>query len=304
MNRVLDIINKININGTVRENEDMSIHTTFKCGGKAEIFISVKSVEDILKIKSLAREHNIPIFILGGGANILVSDKGIPGITIYLGELNKVYREENVLIAESGISVNSLCEFALNNSLSGLEFIYGMPGTLGGAVWMNARCYGDEISSSFLWAEFINQNGEVKKQYFDSKDWDYKISPFQSNNIIITKIALQLKPGNKDEIYSIMEQNNRDRNNKGHFKFPCAGSVFKNNRDFGEPSGKIIEDSGLKGLVKGEAQISEFHANIIVNLGKAKSSDIDYLINEVIKTVYNKKGYILEPEVLKVGLWE
>ncbi|QEN03584.1 UDP-N-acetylmuramate dehydrogenase [Thiospirochaeta perfilievii] len=304
MNRILDIVNKINITGTVTSNENMAKHTTFKCGGKAEIFIEAGNPQDIVEIKKVSKENDIPLFILGGGANILVSDLGIPGITLSLNRLDSVEFLDNCVIAESGISVNNLCSLALNRSLSGLEFINGMPGTIGGAVWMNARCYGDEISNIFLWAEYIDQDGNLQKIHKNSSHWDYKISPFQNNDSIITRIALQLKPGTKESIKDIMDKNSRDRRDKGHFKYPCAGSVFKNNREFGFPSGKIIEDAGLKGQIKGGAQISTFHGNIIVNLGDATASDINYLIDKTIDVVKNKTGYILEPEVLKVGIWE
>lgn len=304
MNRILEIINKININLTVKQDEDMSRHTTFKCGGKAEFFIFINNIDDLIKIKKASMKHCFPLFILGGGANLLVSDSGIPGVTLALENLNNIMLEKDVIIAEAGLSVNQLSEFALKNSLSGFEFIYGMPGSIGGAVWMNARCYGDEISNHFLWADIITPTGEIRRVYKDSSDWEYKISPFQQKGIIITKVAFQLSVGESSNINRLMLKNSEDRRVKGHFNFPCAGSVFKNNRDFGEPSGKIIEDLGLKGLIKGGAQISDFHANIIVNLGDAKSSDINYLINKIISEVKTERGFILEPEVLKVGNWE
>lgn len=304
VNRLLEILNKININSPVSINENMSKHTTFKCGGNAELFVKAQNIDDVQKIKEASIKYGFPLFILGGGANILVSDKGIQGITLSMGDLTSIEQENGVITIESGISVNSLCEFAYDSSLSGLEFIYGMPGSVGGAVWMNARCYGSEISDIFLWAEYLDENGKIKKIYKNKEDWDYKISPFQKNGIIITKVALQLNVGIQDQIKSEMNKNRADRRNKGHFSYPCAGSVFKNNRAFGAPSGKIIEDAGLKGLKKGDAQISDFHANIIVNLGNAKASDINYLINKIIRTVYNKQGLTLEPEVLKIGNWE
>ncbi|MGL1892662.1 MAG: UDP-N-acetylmuramate dehydrogenase [Spirochaetaceae bacterium] len=304
MNRILEILNKINIEGTITQQVDMSKYTTFKCGGLAQFFIEPALVDDVIKIKKAALENDFPLFILGGGANLLVSDNGIDGVTLSLNTLKKIDLVDNIIIAEAGVSVNKLSEYAEKHSLSGLEFIYGMPGSLGGATWMNARCYGDEISNIFLWAEYLDQNGKLIRQEKDSSQWEYKISPFQKPGITIIRVALKLKHQERALIKPIMLKNSEDRRKKGHFKYPCAGSVFKNNRDFGAPSGKIIEDCGLKGCVKGNAAISDFHANIIVNLGGASSNDINFLIEKIIKTVKEKKGFILEPEVLKVGNWE
>lgn len=282
----------------------MGKHSTFKCGGSAEIFIKVREIKDVIAIKKASLDYNFPLFILGGGANILVSDRGIPGVTLSMENLNNIEINNDVIICESGISVNHLAEIALNNSLSGLEFINGMPGSIGGALWMNARCYGDEISNHFLWADYITPDCKSHRIEKDDADWDYKISPFQKEGIIITKIALKLKKGNPNKIKEIMSKNIEDRRLKGHFSYPCAGSVFKNNRQFGAPSGKIIEKAGLKGLIKGGAQISTFHGNIIINLGTATSSDISYLIDKTINVVKDRTGFVLEPEVLKVGNWE
>lgn len=304
MNSVLEILKKINIKGAVSHKEDMKKHTTFKTGGNAEIFVKTSEIDDIIKIKKASIKYGFPLFILGGGANILVSDKGIPGVTLSLENLNSISHNNTELIVETGLSVNKMSEYAYNEALEGMEFIYGMPGSVGGAIWMNARCYGEEISDSFLWADYLSPSGEVKRLYKKSSDWDYKISPFQEDGIIILKACFKLKKGKYSEIKTKMDKNFSDRRLKGHFKFPCAGSVFKNNRVFGAPSGKIIEEAGLKGLKKGNAQISDFHANIIVNLGNAKSSDIYFLIQRVIKEVKDKRGFIMEPEVLLVGDWE
>lgn len=304
VNRLLEIVNKININGSVTLNEKMSDHTTFRCGGHAELFIRAKNIDDVVKIKNASVQESIPLFILGGGANILVSDLGIPGITLSLINLNEIELNQESIEVEAGATVNDLCDFALKKSLTGLEFIYGMPGSIGGAVWMNARCYGDEISNHFLWADYITPTGDIRRVYKNSSDWDYKVSPFQNNEVIILRVALQLKTKNSNYINSEMRKNRQDRRTKGHFKYPCAGSIFKNNREFGSPSGKIIEDAGLKGEIKGGAQISTFHGNIIINLGNATSSDINFLINKVIDTVKQQKGIVLEPEILKVGNWE
>ena len=281
----------------------MTKHTTFKCGGSADFFIEIETIDDLIKLKKASLKYNFPLFILGGGANLLVSDRGIRGITISLKNLDAVELHDKTIIVEAGISVNRVAEFALSKSLSGLEFIYGMPGSIGGATWMNARCYDKSISDIFLWADIITSAGKIVRINKTDSDWAYKISPFQKDGIVITKVAFILESELPSVIQKKMKLNREDRRIKGHFRYPCAGSVFKNNRSFGAPSGKIIEDAGLKGLVKGKAKIADFHGNIIVNLGGATSSDINYLIQKIITTVKNQTGNKLELEILKIGDW-
>ncbi|MBI9096983.1 MAG: UDP-N-acetylmuramate dehydrogenase [Spirochaetaceae bacterium] len=296
-------IKKINIAGSVRFNVRLKDFTTFKTGGPADIFITASDAADIIKARQFAAENNLPVFILGGGANILVSDKGIRGITLYTGEMNQFTVEDNKLISHAGITVNRLAEAAMESSLSGFEFIYGMPGTVGGALWMNARCYGSEISQIFQWADVINDNNEIERIYFEKKDWAYKQSPFQSRGLFIYKCCFSLENQDKEAIQKEMNNNYNDRIKKGHFNAPCAGSIFKNNRSFGKPSGQIIDEAGLRGLRIGKAAVSDFHANIIINEGDAKASDILDLINLVRKKVKEQTGYDLEPEIIPVGEW-
>ncbi len=296
-------IKKINMEGKIDFNIDLKEFSTFNTGGMADIFISPENAEDIIKIKKIAEEDSIPYFVLGGGANLLISDKGIRGITIYTGKLNKYSVTGNKLIADAGITVNKLAEAACETTLSGLEFIYGMPGSIGGALWMNARCYDSEISNIFNWADVINENNNIERINFLKKDWAYKKSPFQNRNVIIVKSCFSLIGGNKDAIKTEMDKNYNDRKNKGHFYAPCAGSVFKNNRSFGKPTGAIIDDLGLRGLSIGDAAVSDFHANIIINKGNARASDILKLMNLVQDKVKEQTGFELEPEVIPVGDW-
>ncbi|MBB6478423.1 UDP-N-acetylmuramate dehydrogenase [Spirochaeta isovalerica] len=303
MIKLSEKIKKINIDGTITFSEEMKNFTTFKTGGRADVFVRASSVEDVIKIKQFAAENAVPLFILGGGANILVSDYGIRGITLYTGDLNKVAADGSDLIFESGIEVNALAEAALDFNLSGLEFIYGMPGTAGGALWMNARCYGSEVSYIFQWADVLNEKNTLERIRYRAEDWGYKISPFQNRKLLILRACFRLKRGIRDEIRSEMDKNYKDRNDKGHFKAPCAGSVFKNNRAFGKPSGQIIDEAGLRGLRIGSAVVSDFHANIIINEGGAKASEILELINLVKVKVKETSGFDLEPEVIPVGDW-
>ncbi len=303
MNKLSEKIKKINIKGNIEFDIDLKDFSTFKTGGKADIFVSPRCDSDIIEIRKFAEKHSISLFILGGGANLLISDMGIRGITIYTGLMNKCSLSGSEIIAETGMIVNELSETAKKGSLTGLEFIYGMPGSLGGALWMNARCYGREISEIFKWSDIINEENEVERILFESKNWAYKRSPFQNRNIVILRSCFSLKQGNKDIIQKEMDKNYNDRKDKGHFNAPCAGSVFKNNRTFGKPTGVIIDQLGLRGLSIGKAAVSDFHANIIINRGGAKASDILDLIHLVQNKVKKETGFDLETEVIPVGDW-
>jgi len=303
VNKLSEKIKKINIEGSIRFDVQLKEYTTFKTGGPADIFVEAATAEDIIACRNFSEKNDIPLFILGGGANILVSDKGIRGITLYTGKMDSYSVEGKELTALAGISVNKLAEAAAEYRLSGLEFIYGMPGTAGGALWMNARCYGSEISEVFKWADIINEKNEVERIEYKKEDWSYKSSPFQKGDTFIIRCCFSLIPGENNKITAQMDANYKDRRKKGHFNAPCAGSVFKNNRAFGKPSGQIIDETGLRGYKIGKAAVSDFHANIIINEGGARSSDILELITFVKRTVKEKTGFEMEPEVIPVGDW-
>ena len=293
----------INIKGSINFDVELKDFSTFRTGGRAQIFIRPLDERDIMEVKEFSLKNNIPLFVLGGGANLLISDKGIKGITLYTGKMNACSVENEEITTQSGISVNALAEEAMNSDLTGMEFIYGMPGTAGGALWMNARCYGGEISHIFKWADIINEQNKIERIEYSDEDWAYKKSPFQNRDIIIYKSCFSLKKGKREAIKAEMDKNLTDRKNKGHFRAPCAGSVFKNNRSFGKPSGQIIDEAGLRGYSIGGAAVSDFHANIIINKGNATASDIQELINFVKDKVKKQTGFDLEPEVLPVGDW-
>jgi len=317
----------------VRYDEPMKEHTTFKVGGPADCWI--QGGEDNFPsfcalFLNCARMEKIPVFILGGGANIVVSDRGIRGVVLDTGAWKspqKCEKNRTGLVFRSGTTIDDASVAALDAGLSGLEFLAGMPGTIGGAVWMNARCYGREISDVLSWTEvLVNDECAVgtkdagtlvqvtrpkeSKKYLIKKIYTnkitgfrYKQSPFQMMDCLILSAAFNLKKGDKDKIAEDMEKNRQDRKNKGHYLFPCAGSVFKNNHEFGKPAGVIIDELGLKGLKKGGAQAAHFHGNIIINTGDAKAEDIRYLTDEIASKVKEKTGFILEPEILFIGEW-
>lgn len=304
---VRNIIKKINAEGIraeLRSDEPMSQHSSFRTGGSADLYIRPASEEDLLRSLELLRSEGIPRFFLGGGANILVSDKGIRAAVVDLGALSLIRTGDNLLWAECGVMIDDLCDTAAKAGLSGLEFLAGMPGSLGGAVWMNARCYGSSISERLKNVRYIAEDGQLREERMESSQFSYKHSPFQDRpESLILSAELNLKPGKKETIETEMEQHREDRKKKGHYRYPCAGSVFKNNRSFGAPSGVLLESLGLKGVHRGGAQISDFHANIIINRDHASADDIRFLVELCRKKAQTELGIELEPEIRFIGDW-
>jgi len=300
-------------------NEPLKYHTTFKVGGPVDCLLSPKGNcfrDFCLNILNTCGAERIPLFILGGGANIVVSDKGMRGIALdmsnWKGRLNtrkEFFARKDEIIFKSGTSVDEAVDIVCAEGLSGLEFLAGMPGTVGGAVWMNARCYESEVADVLGWAEIMNCDHELKSGYAihkvekNASDFAYKQSPFQKMDCFIVSASFRLKKGDKEEILSNIKKHKEDREKKGHYRFPSAGSAFKNNRDFGKPTGQIIDELGLKSRQIGGAQIAPFHGNIIINTGNARASDIRALVDETALEVKKKTGFILEPEILFVGEW-
>ncbi len=311
MNNLRNIVEKINISkrfkGTILTNEPMKFHTSFRIGGPAEIFVIPRDRDDIAEILKVCKKFSIPYFILGEGANILVSDMGISGMVIDLTQLRGIKVSGTSIEALSGTPISDVSRAARDASLTGMEFIYSMPGSTGGAVWMNARCYGKSISEVLDSVEYveISPNGEtnIKRERINKRDFGYKKSPFQKREQIITSATFKLSHGEREKIAEEMRKVEEDRKRKGHFLYPCAGSVFKNNRAFGMPTGEIIEQTGLKGYRIGDAEIAPFHANIIINKGNASATDVLKLIELVEKKVFNTFGFKLEREILLVGRW-
>ncbi|MDR2658754.1 MAG: UDP-N-acetylmuramate dehydrogenase [Spirochaetaceae bacterium] len=297
---------------TVHRNEPMSEHTTFKTGGFADIYIQTGEAETLAAIAPLTRyahENNIPVQIIGGGANVVVADSGIRGITINTMTpvaRQKVRRREaaNDFIAPAGVASDTVAEIAAENSLSGLEFLAGLPGTIGGAVRMNARCWGKSISDVLIGVETMNiVNGDVIFEPFKAEEWAYKQSPYQKGNKLIIAAHFCLEPEKRGTILKRMAEYRIEREKKGHFRSPSAGSVFKNNPAFGSSTGKIIEELGLLGARIGGAQVSTWHGNFIVNTGGARSSDIRTLTEKIQAEARKRLGIELECEILFIGDW-
>jgi len=285
--------------------------SSFRAGGPADCWLRPCGEgfpAFTAELIAAARAADIPVFVLGGGANILAADSGIRGIVLdtggWTGEIGQK-QHAGILGFRAGTSLDSAADIAANAGLSGLEFLAGMPGSIGGGVWMNARCYGQEIADVLAATEVIDFS--AKPQFLClpacKAEFGYKKSPFQGRDMVILSASFRLTPGNTKDIFTAMDSNRRDRETKGHYRYPSAGSVFKNNPGFGKPTGQIIDELGLCGLKKGGAQVAPWHGNIIVNTGSASASDIRALIDEVAAKVKTAAGFTLEPEILFVGDW-
>lgn len=301
MKHIFDKIKILNIPCSLKKDEPMAKHTWFKIGGTADVYVVPQNIEQLIKLYSFCLMHNIPCFVLGAGANILVSDSGVRGVVICLDNFQDYNFKGNSLIACAGLAISMAAEAAANRGLSGIDVFYSMPGTIGGSVWINARCYGISVADMLEWVEILDNKANITRIKTKKSDFGYKISPFQKKECIILKACFILKQENKDTIKSRMMHIKADREQKGHFRYPCAGSVFKNNRSFGRPSGQIIDSLKLKGYRIGDAVISEDHANIIVNLGRARANDVRKLIEFVKSKVKKEKDLILEEEIIYVG---
>jgi len=335
--------------GSYRFNEPMADHTTFKTGGPADLWIRPEGEcfpECAALLLESARNEGIPVFILGGGANLVVSDEGIRGIVLdttgYTGELkrftqrrgdaedakknekrnrNSLYHKElqnpsssapsaplrenlenfsHALAFRAGTSVDDAVEIAAARSLSGLEFLAGMPGSLGGALWMNARCYDREMADIVRQARVLDTGG-IRDIPLQKEHFSYKKSPFQGKDNLILAVSVALEEGDSRIIRETMTAHRKDREAKGHYRYPSAGSAFKNNRAFGKPTGQIIDELGLKGLCVGDAQIAPWHGNIIINRGNARSADILALVKMAEDRVKKETGLELEREILFTG---
>jgi UDP-N-acetylmuramate dehydrogenase len=297
----------IKIAGELRCDEPMAGHTSFRIGGPADLYAVPATAAEAEGIIALCARESVPCFFLGGGTNLLVSDRGIRGVVVDLSRLSGLDAEGALVMAQGGTPVSELSDFALARGLAGLEFAHALPGSVGGAVWMNARCYDCEIADVLAWVDCLDGGRDgrpaARRYLMDRADWDYKRSPFQRDGAVILRAAFRLSPGDPRLMRELMADHRQDREKKGHFLFPCAGSVFKNNRAFGAPTGKLVDSLGLKGRRMGGAQIAPFHGNIIVNTGGASARDVRALVELVEEEVVRSLGFSLEREVILAGDW-
>lgn len=285
----------------IRENEPMRNHTTWRIGGPADRLVQPESVEELCQAIREAQESKESYYVIGGGSNLLVSDDGIAGTVIQLGgSLTGVEIIDDCIIAEAGVPLPFLARKAAENGLSGLEFAAGIPGSVGGAVFMNAGAYQGQISNVIEQVTCCDACGQLIT--LDAADcaFAYRNSRFKQNReFIIVSVKMRLTPGIKEEIIEQMQKNTASRNAKQPVEYPNAGSIFKNPP--GDAAGRLIELAGAKGWRQGDAQVSEKHSNFIVNTGNASSSDVLQLVERVKQAVYAETGVRLEEEILFLG---
>ena len=281
-------------------NELMSRHTTFRTGGPASLFIRPRTTEEIKGVLKLLKRSEVDFFILGNGSNLLVSDKGYDGVVISLANFDDIkIEDETKVIAQAGAMNSAIASLARDNSLTGFEFAAGIPGTIGGAMIMNAGAYGGEMKDITAKVTVLSSDGEVIKLDGQAMKFGYRTSAIKGKKFVVLSVLLELQKGNKDEIAGKMQELALKRKDKQPLEYPSAGSTFK--RPEGYFAGKLIEDSGLRGFSVGGAAVSEKHCGFVINKGKATSSDIYNLIKHVQDKVYEDFSVKLEPEVIMLG---
>lgn len=287
------------IKGKILFDVPMRQLTSIKVGGPADCLLFPKNVEELGKIVRFARTKGIPIMILGKGTNLVVKDKGCRGWMVCLTQgLKKIRQEGEVVEAESGVALQRLVQFTIQKGLSGLEPFFGIPGTVGGGLAMNAGAWGAELKDVVLSVSFMKENGEVAERSRQRLKFSYRTSALPASWVIL-KGRFQLRKGKKEEILEKVRSYSEMRKRTQPLDTPSAGSIFKNPKE--GPAGKWIEEAGLKGFRMGQAMISERHANFIVNLGKATAEEVIYLMEMVEKKIFEEKGISLEREVRVVG---
>ncbi|RGY03172.1 UDP-N-acetylmuramate dehydrogenase [Blautia sp. OF03-15BH] len=286
--------------GEVVTEELMSRHTTFRIGGPADYFVTPHTKEEIRQVIRLCKEEEIPFAVLGNGSNLLVGDKGFRGVIIQLFKnFSDIIIEEETIYAQSGALLVRLANQAAEQGLTGLEFASGIPGTLGGAVVMNAGAYGGEMKDVILWSDVLTEDGEFLRLSGEELELGYRTSVIQKKHYFVLGAALRLKKGDQNEIRSVMKELKEKRVSKQPVEYPSAGSTFK--RPEGYFAGKLIMDTGLRGFSVGGAQVSEKHCGFVINKGGATAEEVQLLMKEVADRVEEKFGVRLEPEVKMLG---
>ena len=299
VNSIIEMAN--NYRFEVKLNENMSRHTTFKIGGNAEVFITVCHIEGLIDIISRCQANEVPYMVIGKGSNLLVSDKGIDGVVIRLdGDFNRIKLiDEETIYCGAGVSMAKLCNFACEKGLSGLEFAWGIPGSAGGAVYMNAGAYGGEMKDVVVSAEHIDSDNNIGTFNLEQLNLGYRHSIYTDNGYIITGVILHLHRDSQVEIRKRMDDYMNRRKSKQPVEYPSAGSVFK--RPVNGYAAALIEECGLKGYEYGGAQVSPKHAGFIVNDNGASANDVLGLIDHIKKEVKEKKNVELCCEVRFIG---
>lgn len=294
-----DKLEKIVSSEAIFEKEPMSKHTTFRIGGPADIFLTPK-VSQVLDVLKLAKEEHVPVTVIGNGSNLLVADEGIRGLVISFGkEAEEIQIEGTRMTVAAGTILAKVAAEAARNSLTGLEFAAGIPGSIGGAIVMNAGAYGGEMKDVVIGAKVLTPEGEIKELTKEELEFAYRHSCIPEKEYIVLEATLELMPGKEEKIREIMNDFKNRRIEKQPLEYPSAGSTFK--RPEGHFAGKLIQDAGLRGYRVGGAQVSEKHCGFVINTGDATANDVRQLMEDVKRIVFDKYQVKLEPEVKMLG---
>lgn len=300
MQKIAELLREAAGSDCILEQESMKKHTTFRIGGPADVFAVPDTEEKAARIISICRENHVPFYVLGNGSNLLVSDEGYRGVIVQIYKnLSGITAEGDILTVQAGAMLSVAAKRALALSLTGLEFASGIPGTVGGAVMMNAGAYGGEMKDVILSATVLEQDGTVREVSAEELEFGYRKSAVLKYGWIVLGAKFRLRPGNAEEIRARMEELKEMRVSKQPLDLPSAGSTFK--RPEGYFAGKLIMDAGLRGFTVGGAQVSKKHCGFVVNTGNATAADVRRLIAEVSERVEKQFGVRLEPEIRMLG---
>ncbi|WP_410511101.1 UDP-N-acetylmuramate dehydrogenase [Paenibacillus sp. BR2-3] len=300
INKVLEDLQKLVMAGVLKSHESLKDHVYTKMGGQADILAIPTTYEEIQSVVTYAHQHNVPLTVLGNGSNVIIRDGGVRGIVLQTSGLTEMgLREDGLLYAQCGAEIIEVSRFALKKELTGLEFACGIPGTVGGALYMNAGAYGGEIAQVLHSAVVLKKDGQLITLLGNELQWGYRKSIFASGEFIVLEAHFTLKSGAYAEIKSSMDELTELRESKQPLEYPSCGSVFK--RPPGRFAGQLIQESGLQGTRIGGAEVSRKHAGFIVNADHATATDYIRLIHHVRNTVKDKFGIELETEVEIIG---
>lgn len=293
-------LKKILTSSIIKLDEPLYKHTYTKTGGAADIYVEAGTVEDTAAVIKFAKAHHLPVTYLGNGSNIIIRDGGVRGVVVSLLELNSITVKDNVLIAESGAAIIDASQVALQHNLSGLEFACGIPGSVGGAVYMNAGAYGGEVKDCLKHVTAINEVGDIVTLTLDELQLGYRTSRVQTEHLVVLSVEFELSADKThSEIKAVMDELTEKRETKQPLEYPSCGSVFQ--RPPGNFAGKLIQDAGLQGHRIGGVEVSKKHAGFMVNVDDGTASDYEALINHVQDTIQNQFGVVLHREVRIIG---
>lgn len=300
MSGYYDIFTEIIPRDRLDRDVPMSRLTSFRIGGNADVVCSPRNADDIIACIRQARKHSIPYMIMGNGSNLLVGDKGIRGLVIRINDgMDEMHIDNDVIYAQGGAKLSALARFCTDNGYCGMEFASGIPGTVGGGLFMNAGAYDSELKDFVISAEVVTAELDKVTLRRDEMDLGYRHSVFQEKNSVITCVAFRLNKGDKEESLRLIDELTARRRASQPLKYPSAGSAFK--RPVGGYAARLIDEAGLKGFGVGGAKVSEQHAGFIINSGDATAEDVLKLMDLIIEKVKENSGITLEPEVKFVG---